>query len=289
MKPDNDCGMYEYACHEGNTAIRNYIEMSRFERAQRMERPRPIPRRPFSAQNRLNLRRPDTSSFSRALLVATALLMRAATAHAECMVSGNLCTAFEAAEMVFLADVRELTSAGIVFDVREAFKNARPGLVTLSFVQSIVEHQFRQGERVLVFARRNQKELLSSLCGRTRVVAENDPDVLTLRHLAHRDPGGMVDGGMSRFDFRWTRYPGLRVTLRPLSGSGRAQSTVTDRGGYYRFDWVPPGTYAVILDGPPGVRSQQRMIYVGVQQKCLSVRAFIIPSAEHGIIADRDD
>jgi hypothetical protein len=29
---DNKYGMYEYACHEGNTAIRNYIETSRFER-----------------------------------------------------------------------------------------------------------------------------------------------------------------------------------------------------------------------------------------------------------------
>jgi hypothetical protein len=27
--------MYEYACHEGNTAIRNYIETSRFERAKK--------------------------------------------------------------------------------------------------------------------------------------------------------------------------------------------------------------------------------------------------------------
>jgi hypothetical protein len=33
MKLDNDYKMYEYACHEGNTAIRNYIETSRFERA----------------------------------------------------------------------------------------------------------------------------------------------------------------------------------------------------------------------------------------------------------------
>jgi hypothetical protein len=33
MKLDNDYTMYEYACHEGNTAIRNYIETSRFERA----------------------------------------------------------------------------------------------------------------------------------------------------------------------------------------------------------------------------------------------------------------
>ena len=30
---DTDYKMYEYACHEGNTAIRNYIETSRFERA----------------------------------------------------------------------------------------------------------------------------------------------------------------------------------------------------------------------------------------------------------------
>ena len=31
---DNDYEMYEYACHEGNTAVRYYIETSRFERAQ---------------------------------------------------------------------------------------------------------------------------------------------------------------------------------------------------------------------------------------------------------------
>ena len=35
MKLDNDYKMYEYACHEGNTAIRNYIETSRFERAKK--------------------------------------------------------------------------------------------------------------------------------------------------------------------------------------------------------------------------------------------------------------
>jgi len=35
LKLDNDYQMYEYACHEGNTAIRNYIETSRYERAQK--------------------------------------------------------------------------------------------------------------------------------------------------------------------------------------------------------------------------------------------------------------
>ena len=34
MLLDNSYEIYEYACHEGNTAVRNYIETSRFERAQ---------------------------------------------------------------------------------------------------------------------------------------------------------------------------------------------------------------------------------------------------------------
>jgi hypothetical protein len=34
MKLDNSYRAYEYACHEGNTAVRYYIETSRFERAQ---------------------------------------------------------------------------------------------------------------------------------------------------------------------------------------------------------------------------------------------------------------
>ena len=31
---DNDYKAYEYACHEGNTTVRNYIETSRYERAE---------------------------------------------------------------------------------------------------------------------------------------------------------------------------------------------------------------------------------------------------------------
>jgi hypothetical protein len=35
LKLDNEYQMFEFACHEGNTAIRNYIETSRFERAKK--------------------------------------------------------------------------------------------------------------------------------------------------------------------------------------------------------------------------------------------------------------
>jgi hypothetical protein len=40
MQLDNSYKSYEYACHEGNTAVRNYIETSRFERAQQAAQPR---------------------------------------------------------------------------------------------------------------------------------------------------------------------------------------------------------------------------------------------------------
>jgi hypothetical protein len=42
LEPDYQ--MYEYACHEGNTAVRNYIETSRFERANPQLFPPPAPR-----------------------------------------------------------------------------------------------------------------------------------------------------------------------------------------------------------------------------------------------------
>ena len=35
LQLDNEYQMFEFACHEGNTAIRNYIETSRFERGQK--------------------------------------------------------------------------------------------------------------------------------------------------------------------------------------------------------------------------------------------------------------
>jgi hypothetical protein len=34
MYLDNDYDIFEYACHEGNTTIRYYVETSRFERQQ---------------------------------------------------------------------------------------------------------------------------------------------------------------------------------------------------------------------------------------------------------------
>jgi hypothetical protein len=36
LQRDDDYRMFEYACHEDNSAVRNFIEASRFERRQRV-------------------------------------------------------------------------------------------------------------------------------------------------------------------------------------------------------------------------------------------------------------
>lgn len=51
MYLDNSYPIYEYACHEGNTAVRNYIEASRFERAHpETVKPQPAKAKPAGAK-----------------------------------------------------------------------------------------------------------------------------------------------------------------------------------------------------------------------------------------------
>ena len=78
---------------------------------------------------------------------------------------------------------------------------------------------FRRGERVLIYAWARSGGALSTLCSGSHQADENDPDLAVLRPLARGDAGGTVRVLLTRFDFGWTRYPGLRVTLRPRAGS----------------------------------------------------------------------
>ena len=202
--------------------------------------------------------------------------------------------------MAFLADVRTVGSDGIEFDVREPFKNSRRGLTWIPLVAPYgFGYQFRPGERVLVFVDRfatavvvdnrilaEKGSLTITGCSGTKQATENDPDVSILRHLARRDAGGTVEGVLSRFDFRWLNYPGVRIRLRALSDDRRELVTWTGPlGGGFRFDWVRPGNYVVLLDGPPGVRDQQRLIYVAERQGYLRVPTFIISADEHRLLA----
>ena len=234
----------------------------------------------------------------RVVYVAVAGLMAVVDARADCF-RIELHEAFAAAESVFLADVRGVGSRNVVFDIREGFKNVRRGALNLEIASSY-PYVFRAGETALVFVSRlrvprsagvngvlvDDRDVVTTTCSPTRRSGSDDPDIPILRHLARRDSGGTVEGVLARFDSRWLRYPGVRISLRPLGRSGRAHHTVTGPGGgYYRFDWVAPGNYIVLLEAPPGVRNQQRLIYVAPDQRILRVPAFIISADEHRLLA----
>jgi hypothetical protein len=55
----------------------------------------------------------------------------------------------------------------------------------------------------------------------------------------------------------------------------------------YRFDWVPPGNYVLVLEAQKGIKRQERRISVGRNQKLLEV-VFTISAQEHPLIAPVD-
>ena len=232
----------------------------------------------------------------RALLVFVALLTPSVNAYADCAGS-RLHDRFRGAATVFVADVLDTMNRDVNFDIREAFKNARPGRATVTFGFLTSEsYWFRPGERVLVYAFLHEGALTTT-CSGTRRVTENDSDLTILRHLARGDAGGTVEGVLSRFDYNWLRYPGMKITLRPRSRSQPARTVVTGitttgeqgRGGGFRFEWVLPGEYVVVLEAQRGIKRQERVITVAARQKLLEVPPFIISAKEHPLIADPDD
>jgi len=223
----------------------------------------------------------------KSFLLVVAVLTFANNASAEC-VAAPICSGFDFAMTVFLADVRDVVFVpergpsgnifiDIAFDVREAFSNSRPGPTTLRIAYSSEQHSFRQGERVLVFASRNQDGAWGLDCSRTRPTNDDDPELPTLRHLSRGDAGGAVVGGLTQSRSGWNTFPGVRITLRPVSGKGARVSTTTGPAGIYRFDWVSPGEYLVVLEQQGELKRQQRRVRVAPAQKCLEVPTFIIP------------
>ena len=228
------------------------------------------------------------ASTARALLAAALILISVGHAEADCVGFPTL-SYFDAAKKVFVADVRAASYPTVDFNVLEAYKGIGRGPTSLVIVSSYEGYNFRAGERVLVYVFQRPDGSLVTGCSPTRRVEKDDPELAFLRHLARREAGGRVEGYLGRFDNRWNRYPGVRITLRSLSGYGPVLSTITGPiGGAYFFEWVPPGNYLVTLEAPPGVKDQQRLIYVGVEQRVLNVPGFIISAEEHKVIAPRD-
>jgi hypothetical protein len=220
----------------------------------------------------------------RVLVATLGLVCAAGEAKAECPGLGTICTSFDQAAAVFLADVESVgapaprPSVEVVFRILEVFKGTPTP--TMQLFWSVESYRFEPGQRVLVYATRDADGRWSSTCTRTRLLDEGSPEIEILRSLTRGTPGGLVDGGLvTVYGERHVtnRHPGVRMTLRSTSKRGQVVSATTNGAGGFQFGWISPGDYIVVLERRPGYERQQQRVRVALGQRCLTLPVFVVP------------
>lgn len=223
-----------------------------------------------------------------AWLFGLALVAQAAAPPpAPCAGPGTICAEYDAATLVFLARVASVSPElderqvgpirpqTVTFDVIEDFKGTAGSGATLPFDPAASDaRMFVEGETVLVYAKPTQdKSVWFAGCSRTRRVAMDDAELITLRQLQIRLAGASLEGTLhvpasprppavpKTFDL--TNLP---VSLQALDGTGTV--IVASHGsGYFLFPWLKPGTYRLRFE-PAGYVPVIRDIVVGDRSRC---------------------
>jgi len=219
------------------------------------------------------------------VLVASAICFGSAAARAECVTGleqPQICGALSASDAVFLADVEDVRlvpgsgSYEVRFRVLEAFKGISLGERTLRLIGSSESFSFQIGQRVLVYAR-TDGDAWTTQCSRTRLAEQLTGELEVLRALVTRVPGGLVDGHVVTADGANT-YPGLPVVLRATSGRRIVQSVTTNGAGYFRFEWLSPGVYTLVVEGGSSFLNEQKTFVVRKSGTCLTVPVIVLRS-----------
>jgi 5-hydroxyisourate hydrolase-like protein (transthyretin family) len=120
-------------------------------------------------------------------------------------------------------------------------------------------YEFHRGMRYVVYADRDEKDgrLFTSMCTRTRLLAEADEDLAFVRGLGAAEPTGAVFGEVHRRNYFWkegdlTYKPvaGAEVTIE---GADASRDLKTDADGLFRAEGLAPGKYRVTMKVPPGL------------------------------------
>ena len=120
-------------------------------------------------------------------------------------------------------------------------------------------YPFRQGARYVVYARRDAKDgrLRTSICARTRQLAEADEDLTYARGLGAAAPTGTVFGQVFRRNYEWKEgeppFKPVADAQVTVEGAGASRDLKTDSRGRFRVEGLAPGDYKVALKVPPGL------------------------------------
>ena len=152
---------------------------------------------------------------------------------------------------------------------------------------------FERGRRYMVYAYRDEKkgQLHTSICSRTRPVAEAVEDLNYIDGLSQGPPpGGTIYGQVSRVRQEKGDDGGERLAYVPIAGAkveaagkGRTFRAETDAEGNYRFRGLPEGEYALKLDLPETllVGEPERKVRVG-ERGCAVATFYAQPNGRLG-------
>jgi hypothetical protein len=224
------------------------------------------------------------------VFAAATALVTAVPAFGVCSDVGSVCAEFDRSRAVFFATVTHLTPdeddrkpgvrrpRSVTFQIIEAFKGVTAGELTLAFQPTVSgDRPFSTGEAVLVYAARTNAEgLWFAACSRTRRITADDPELVALRQLMARAPGGALEGSLEIPEASrppslppTTDLSNLQLTADSLDGQPTL-SISTLPGGRFMFPWLPPGRYRIRFESDPYV-PVVRDIVIGARNRCLDL------------------
>ena len=142
----------------------------------------------------------------------------------------------------------------VYFTIEEAFKGVGGTGIVLNLDHC--GYGFKEGERYLVYAHRNDNKELDVSIGhtRTRPLSEAAEDLQYIRGLASAEPGSRVFGKVTQLTLNIKKgaldSDPLREIRVILEGNNHRQELFTDSEGRYEFKRLPPGTYRIRAELP---------------------------------------
>ena len=116
---------------------------------------------------------------------------------------------------------------------------------------------FRQTEQYLVYAYRSERDqkLYTSICSRTRMLADAKADLAYIRGLAKAQPGGTISGDVVKYlrDANGTLANQPLAGLKVIIEGPDKYEAIADAKGQFRVDAVAAGEYTVKPVAPPGL------------------------------------
>jgi len=111
---------------------------------------------------------------------------------------------------------------------------------------------FHKGERYLVYAKDDNSTLSTNHCSKTRTAHDkDDAEIANLRRL-HRLPPSIVTGTYVLPAIHGPDAPFVGASVALTSSIGQRFTAKTDADGGFTFSGLPPATYEIQLNTPPG-------------------------------------